>query len=90
MRILKYINLGPKLLFLGIFRLTFERKPSLIFEATSNFPKYQVSCKLKFETKIAYLGVLGKNFKKLLPYLKLTLSNLSKCKVLCKTKKFEI
>ena len=33
-----------------------------------------------------YLGVLGKNFEKLLSYLKLAPSDLSCCKVWCKNK----
>ena len=37
-----------------------------------------------------YLGVLDSNFKKRSLYFKSALSNLSKCKILYKTKKLEI
>ena len=77
-RLSKITNLGPELPYLGVFRLTFEKKASVTFEATSNFSKCKVSYKLKFGTKIASLGVLGTNFKRLMSYLKSTVSYLSK------------
>ena len=43
----------------------------------------------KFETKNVILGFFRLKFKKLLSYLKLTPSDLSKCKYPCKIKKFK-
>ena len=65
--------LGPKSLL---------RLPYLI----SNFCQVFLKCFLNVGPKMPYLGVLGRFFEKLLPYFKLVLSNLSKCKVSCKSK----
>ena len=40
----------------------------------------------KWDQKLPYLGILTRRFEKLLLYLKLTPSNLSKCNVWCKNK----
>ena len=69
------MNLRPKLPYLDIFRLTFEKNSCHIFQNA-------IFC--------AKLKILGSSFKKLFPYWKLALSNLSKCKVSCKTKNLEI
>ena len=41
---------------------------------------------IEFETKMPYLGILGRKFEKMLLYLKSASSNLSKCKVSVKIK----
>ena len=43
----KFSNLGLKLRYLDIFRLIFEKKALATFEATLNFSKHIVSCKIK-------------------------------------------
>ena len=37
----EFLNLGPKLPYLGIFRLTFAKENIVTFEATSNCSKHQ-------------------------------------------------
>ena len=42
------LNSAPKLPYLGVFRLKFEKKKTtLTFEATSNFSKRKLLCKIK-------------------------------------------
>ena len=41
------LNLGPKLCYWSFFRLTFEKKTNVTFEAFSNFSKRKVSLKSK-------------------------------------------
>ena len=44
----KFSNFGLKLRYLGIFRLIYEKKKAIaIFEATLNFSKHIVLCKIK-------------------------------------------
>ena len=41
------LNVGLKIALFGYFRLTFEKKTFVTFEATSNFPKRKVSSTIK-------------------------------------------
>ena len=81
------LNLGQKLLYLGIDRLKFEKKAVVTFKATSHFSKYKVSMRIKnSKTGTKTACVLGSNLKKLFSYLKSAPWNLSNCRVPCKHK----
>ena len=60
-------NLEPKLFYLGIFRLVFEKQIIVTLEATSNFQNAKFHEKLKilrFGTKITLFGCFGQQFVK--------------------------
>ena len=62
----KSLNLGSKLPYLVIFRLTFGKKKSAYLKQFRTFQDAKFRTKLeilKFRTKIALLGVLSSNFK---------------------------
>ena len=74
---------------MGIFRLKIGKKTIVIFGISIlEFAQMQkiVQKNVEFETKMPYLGILGRKFEKMLLYLKSASSNLSKCKVSGKIK----
>ena len=76
--------------YLGIFRLTFKKKTIVIFEAFYNFSKQKFRAWLKIfkcETKTAFFGCFNQKFWKTF-HIWNQHSYFSKCKVLCKTKKY--
>ena len=85
--------------FLSIFRLKFE-KARVIFEIGTlqimQIPEIKQSNNndnsnnIKRNQKMPYLGILARNFGKLLLYLKSASSSFLKCKKLFKTKKSKI
>ena len=80
------LNLGPKMFYLGIFGLKFQ-KTSVIFEiSTLEFVKLRNLVKkwkfLIWNEKCFIWIFLAWNLKTILSYLKSTLSNLYNCKIL--------
>ena len=66
------LNLRRNMPCLRILRGNFQNLLSYLESRASNLSKCKVWCKmsLKFETKMLFLGALGLQFEKILPYLK--------------------
>ena len=85
------INLGPKMSYLRISQLELEKTIIILEVCILEFFEMQKLVKIKETSNLVpKIRIFGRNFEKLLPYLKKAPSNLWKYKVLGKNKNVEI